>query len=159
MSRCLLAVVLIAGLASVPTVVTPAIGWAADSCVESAGGLPLPIEASPCADVLAQETRWLTAITAGDVSTVGAILAPTYRHVNADGEMLDRAQEIADTEPLPVTFDATEQVVDIAGDTAVIHGINTISGDGVVTDTQRFTDVFVLQDGVWMALAAHETRW
>ncbi len=37
----------------------------------------------------------LTAITAGDVATVDSILSPTYRHVNANGEMLDRAREIA----------------------------------------------------------------
>jgi hypothetical protein len=30
--------------------------------------------------------------------------------------------------------------------------------DGKVLDRQRFTDVFVLQNGVWMALAAHETK-
>ena len=156
--RAVSAAVLIAGLAAVPTVLSPAIGRAADSCVDSAGGLPLPIEAAPCMDVLAQEARWLTAITTGDVATVESILAPTYRHVNANGEVLDRAQEIAATEPLPVAFNAGDQIVDIADGTAVIHGTNTITKGGVVTDTQRFTDVFVLQDGVWMALAAHESR-
>ncbi|MDT5327629.1 MAG: hypothetical protein QOF25_4781, partial [Mycobacterium sp.] len=78
--------------------------------------------------------------------------------VNADGQMLDRAQELATTEPLPMTFAASDQVVDIAGDTAVIHGINTLTQDGKVLDRQRFTDVFVLQNGVWMALSAHETK-
>ena len=35
----------------------------------------MPLQVGPCADVLAQEMRWLTAITAGDVPTVEAILA------------------------------------------------------------------------------------
>jgi hypothetical protein len=138
-------------------VATPATSRA-DTCAETGAGSPLPIETPPCSDVLAQEARWLTAITSGDVATVESILAPTYRHVNADGQMFDRAQELATTEPLPMTFDASDQIVDIAGDTAVIHGINTLLQNGKVLDRQRFTDVFVLQNGVWMALAAHETK-
>jgi hypothetical protein len=130
----------------------------ADTCVETGAGSPLPIETPPCSDVLAQEARWLTAITSGDVATVESILAPTYRHVNADGQMFDRAQELATTEPLPMTFDASDQFVDVAGDTAVIHGVNTVMQDGKVLDRERFTDVFVLQDGVWMALSAQETK-
>jgi len=57
-----------------------------------------------------------------------------------------------------MTLNASDQIVDIAGDTAVIHGINTIVENGKVIDRQRFTDVFVLQSGTWMALAAHQTR-
>jgi hypothetical protein len=57
-----------------------------------------------------------------------------------------------------MTFAASDQIVDIAGDTAVIHGINTLMHDGKVLERQRFTDVFVLQNGAWMALAAHETK-
>jgi len=144
-------------VAMVLAVATPATSRA-DTCVETGAGSPLPIETPPCSDVLAQEARWLTAITSGDVAAVESILAPTYRHVNADGQMFDRAQELATTEPLPMTFDASDQIVDIAGDTAVIHGINTLMQDGKVLDRQRFTDVFVLQNGVWMALAAHETK-
>jgi hypothetical protein len=44
----------------------------------------------------------------------------------------------AATEPLPMTFDASDQVVDIAGDiagdTAVIHGITTLMQNGKVLD-------------------------
>jgi hypothetical protein len=135
-----------------------AVATPATSRADTCAGSPLLIETPPCSDVLAQEARWLTAITSGDVATVESILAPTYRHVNADGQMLDRAQELATTEPLPMTFAASDQIVDIAGDTAVIHGINTLTQNGKVLDRQRFTDVFVLQNGVWMALAAHETK-
>jgi hypothetical protein len=116
------------------------------------------VEVPPCSDVLAQEARWLVAITAGDVAAVDSILAPTYRHVNADGQIFDRAQKLATTAPLPITFDASDQVVDIAGGTAVIHGINTLVQGSKVLDRQRFTDVFVLQNGAWMALAAHEAK-
>lgn len=109
------------------------------------------------ADVLAQEARWLTAITAGDVETVESILGPTFRHVNADGQTFDRAQEIAGTEPLDVAFTASDQTVDVYGDTAVVHGVNTVTRGDEVVARERFIDVFVLQDGVWRASAAQET--
>jgi hypothetical protein len=51
----------------------------------------------------------------------------------------------------------SEQIVDIAGDTAVIHGVNTLLQDGKTLARERFTDVFVLQNGIWMAISAQET--
>jgi hypothetical protein len=157
LSTAAVALALAAIPATIATLATPATSWA-DTCAESGAGVPLAIDAPPCVDVLAQEARWLTAITSGDRETVEAILSPTFRHVNADGQMFDRAQEIAATEPLPLVFNASDQIVDIAGDTAVIHGVNTVTQDGKVLDRERFIDVFELQNGVWMALAAQETR-
>lgn len=131
---------------------------AADSCVDSGTGAPLPVAAPPCADVLAQEARWLTAITSGDVAAVESILGPTFRHVTAEGEVFDRAQEIAATAPLDVSFAASDQIVDVYGDTAVIHGVNTVTQAGDVVARERFIDVFVLQNGVWKAIAAQEVE-
>jgi hypothetical protein len=148
---------LVAAATAAAVIGSPAIAQA-DTCVDSGTGAPLALEPPPCADVLAQEARWLTAITSGDVATVDSILSPTYRHVNAAGEMFDRARELATTEPLDITFRASDQIVDIAGDTAVIHGVNTLMQAGKVKDRQRFSDVFVLQNGVWKALSAQETR-
>ena len=51
----------------------------------------------------------------------------------------------------------SEQLVDIAGDTAVIHGVNTLVDNGKVLARERFTDVFELQNGSWMAISAQET--
>ena len=86
-----------------------------------------------------------------------SILAPGFKHINADGELLDRAQEIAGLEKVSFTMNPSEQLVDIAGDTAVIHGVNTLIDGGKVLARERFTDVFVLQNGTWMALSAQET--
>lgn len=135
----------------------PASASAADTCFDAATNAPLPLDVGPCADVLAQETRWLAAITAGDVPTVEAILSPTFRHVNSEGQLLNRAEEIANMAPLPFTMNPSEQIVDIAGNTAVVHGINTLLQDGQVMAIERFTDVFELQNGRWMALSAQET--
>jgi hypothetical protein len=142
--------------AVVMTVHPPAIARA-DSCTDSAANLPLALESGPCADVLSQEQRWLTAITGGDRATVESILGPTFKHINSEGKLLDRAQEIASMEKLSFTMNPSDQLVDIAGDTAVIHGVNTLIDTGKVLARERFTDVFVLQGGMWMALSAQET--
>jgi hypothetical protein len=149
-------------MAAVPLVVSAAtIGSRAlaraDVCANAQANVPLPLEVGPCADVLAEEARWLTAITAGDRATVESILGPTFKHVNSEGQLFDRAKEVDSTTPLPFTMNPSEQIVDIAGDAAVIHGVNTLIENGKVLTRERFTDVFVLQDGVWKALSAQET--
>src|SRR4051812_43181168 len=95
-ARAVLGVVTVMACLAIGSILTPAISRA-DTCVDGGDGLPLPLEVSPCADVLAQEARWLIAITSGDVAGVEAILAPTFRHVTSDGRLLDRGQEIAST--------------------------------------------------------------
>jgi uncharacterized protein DUF4440 len=148
------------GLAVVPAAVltvAPQNIARADSCSEVSVNLPLGVDSGSCADVLAQERRWLTAITDGDRATVESILAPGFKHINSEGKLLDRAQEIAGVEKVSFTMNPSEQLVDVAGDMAVIHGVNTLIDGGKVMARERFTDVFVLQSGTWMALSAQET--
>jgi hypothetical protein len=154
--KCAATVALGAGPAAVLTVQPQAIALA-DSCADVASNAAVAIDTGACADVLAQERRWLAAITGGDRVTVESILAPGFTHINADGLLLDRAQEIASLEKMSFTMNPTEQLVDIAGGTAVIHGVNTLVDGGKVLTRERFTDVFVLQNGTWMALSAQET--
>jgi hypothetical protein len=155
MARCAAAVALAAVPAAVLTVAPQAVANA-DSCSDAATKMPV-LDSGPCADVLAQERRWLTAITDGDRATVESILGPSFRHINSDGRLLDRAAEVAAIEKVSFTMNPSEQLVDIMGDTAVVHGVNTLIDGGKVLARERFTDVFVLQNGTWMALAAQET--
>lgn len=129
----------------------------ADSCADAVANRSLKLGTGACADVLTQEARWLKAITDGDRETVERILSPTYRHITSDGVLLDRYAEIASTTPLLLTMTPTEQIVDIAGDTAVIHGVNTLTNATGALERARFTDVFVLRDGTWMAFSAGST--
>jgi hypothetical protein len=156
MANWVMAVALAAVTATVFTVAPQAIARA-DSCSDVASSIPLALDAGPCADVLSQERRWLTAITEGDRATVESILAPSFKHINSDGEQLDRAQEIATVEKVSFTMNPSEQLVDISGDTAVIHGMNTLIDGGEMLARERFTDVFVLRNGTWLALSAQET--
>lgn len=156
MARCAAVVALAAVPAAVLTVAPQATALA-DNCSDVAFNLPLALNSGAYADVLAQERRWLTAITEGDRATVESILAPSFKHIDSNGMQLDRAQEIAGIEKVPFTMNPSEQLVDIAGDTAVIHDVNTLIDGGKVSARERFTDVFVLQNGRWIALSAQET--
>jgi hypothetical protein len=144
-------------LTAVVLTVRPQATALADSCSDAASNTAVAIDSGSCSEVLAQEQRWLTAITEGDRTTVESILAPGFKHINADGLLLDRGQEIASMERVSFTMNASDQVVDIAGDSAVIHGVNTLVDGGEVLARERFTDVFMLQNGRWMALSAQET--
>jgi hypothetical protein len=84
-------------------------------------------------------------------------LGSTFRHINREGQIFDHAAEIASVEKLPFTMSPSEQIVDIASDTGVIHSVNTLIRGGKVLTRERLTDVFVLQDGAWKALSAQET--
>ena len=151
------AIFVLAAIPAAVLTVQPQATAGADSCSDAAANIPLAMDAGPCADVLAQESRWLMAITAGDRATVESILGRGFRHINSDGKLLDRAQETASIEKASFTMNPSEQLVDIAGVTAVIHGVNTLIDNGELLATERFTDVFVLQNGAWMALSAQET--
>jgi hypothetical protein len=129
----------------------------ADSCADARSDAALPLGTGPCADVLGQEARWLGAITDGDRDTVESILSGNFKHITSEGVLLDRAQETTGIIKQPFTMNPSEQMVDIAGDTAVIHGVNTLIQSGRVLAKERFTDVFILENGTWMALSAQET--
>jgi hypothetical protein len=135
---------------------TPAVAQA-DVCRDAHSGAALPLDSGPCLDVLAQEARWLKAITDGDRATIESILSANYRHFDRFGFQYDRAGEIQDTKMLLFSMTPTEQTVDLTGDVAVVHGVNTIDYGSRGTEKVLFTDVFILQNGTWMALSAQET--
>jgi uncharacterized protein (TIGR02246 family) len=103
------------------------------------------------------EARWVKALMEGDRATIASILAPGYKHVTSNGELLDRAQEIAAASEAAPPMKWTDQTIDFAGDAAaIVHGVNTMTQSGK-TVRDRFTDVFVKEHGVWLAIAAQET--
>ena len=112
---------------------------------------------SQTAAVLSQETRWLTAIVNGDRPAIASILSPAYKHISAEGTILNRAQELASTAKEAFKMKATQQTVDFVGDVAIVRGVNTITQSGKILARVRFTDVFVKRNGTWMALSAQET--
>ena len=66
---------------------------------------------APAAAVLHQESRWLSAIVAGDAKTVAAMLSPNFTHITSRGELLHRAQELAALKKESFTMNPSEQTV------------------------------------------------
>jgi Domain of unknown function (DUF4440) len=128
--------------------------------IASIAPVPATADAPPDAQaVLAQEGRWLTAIVAGDRRTVDAILSrdPEFTHITADGKLVYRAQELAETKKEAFTMKASDQTVDFVATVAIVHGINTITQPHHSTERVRFTDVFVRRGATWQAVSAQES--
>src|SRR5271154_2014467 len=79
---------------------------------------PARADAPPAAQaVLAQETRWLTAIVKGDAKTIDAILSkdPEFTHITSEGKLVYRAEELAATKKESFAMTPSEETVDFAG--------------------------------------------
>jgi uncharacterized protein (TIGR02246 family) len=135
--------------------VKPALACATAALFLSVQPAPASTRADQAA-IMRLEARWLIALRHGDRATIASILAPDYKHVTSSGKLLDREQEIsAASEPAP-PMKWTDQTIDFAGETAIVHGLNTMTESGKAV-RERFTDVFVNERGVWLAIAAQET--
>jgi len=108
--------------------------------------------------VLKVEQRWLKAIEQGDVKWMAATLPENYVHVDHNGKLYYREDELrAAAKPSPYGEKWTEQTVDFAGNAAVVHGVSTVSDRGKVILRQRYTDVYQKTNGRWIPLSAQET--
>jgi hypothetical protein len=125
-------------------------------------GFMLPVEsattstATAKAAILRQDARWLDALMKGDRATVASLLAPGYKHINSSGTLLDREQELATASEPAGPMKWTDLTITLSGNTGIVHGLNTMAASGK-TVRERFTDVFVNQNGTWLAIAAQET--
>ena len=124
--------------------------------VSARHGAASPASASD--EVIALEAKWITAMLNGDRVTLEGIFSRDFKHVLADGSVLDRSQELATITKEPFHIKLSHQTVDLdaGGDAAVLHGIDTITQPGKPTRFQRWTDVFFKENGTWMAVSAQE---
>lgn len=121
---------------------------------------PALASASPKAqDVLATEAKWVNASMKGDAKTLDAVLGENWVHINYQGKILYREDALAMMKhPLPYKQMLSEQTVDFAGNAAIVHGLNTVTDKkGAVVLRLRYTDVYVFENGRWMAISAQET--
>lgn len=108
--------------------------------------------------VLQTEARWVRAIDTRDAATLAQILAPNFVHVNYRGALQNGDAALAAVkQPKPYKQNLSGETVDFAGNVAIVRGTNTITQGAHVVLRLRFTDVFVNEDGRWMAVSAQET--
>ncbi len=112
----------------------------------------------PHSAVLATESRWVHAAYAHDAAALARILAPDFVHTTYRGNVYDRGAELRLVmQPKPYQEHTSNQTVDVLGTVAVVHGVNTISEGGKIVLRLRYTDVYELREGCWMAVSAQET--
>src|SRR5438552_2711745 len=105
-------------------------------------------------------SEYIRSVQESDVRRFEQILAQDFLCSNPDGSLVDKPQFLAQT-ARPVTISglkAEDVKVRILGEVAIIHArTNYTTADG---DQRygRYTDVWALRDGKWLAVSAHVTR-
>jgi len=123
---------------------------------------PGPHAAAPTAEAEIKkiEQQWLDALVRRDQAAVAAILAPEFQDVMFDGKIHTREQALAavldTTRPDLSRYLGRLELKVYDSKFAVAHGLTVLNGDKIREAHIVFTDVFVLRDGKWQAVAAQE---
>ena len=114
--------------------------------------------------VLSIEKEMLNALLKGDASASERYLADTYIFTGPDGEVSNKAQNVADLKSGDLKFQSAsldDAKVSVYGDTAIVTFASTDKGTYKGKDISgktRWTDVFVKKNGKWQIVASHGSR-
>src|SRR3954453_356913 len=112
-------------------------------------------------DILtALNTDYINSVQHSDVKRFDEILAPDFYCSNPDGSLLGRAAFLTQTAK-PVTIKnlrAEDVLIRIMGNTAIIHARTAYTKPDGSAGGGRYTDVWMRQNGQWLAVSAHVTR-
>jgi hypothetical protein len=105
------------------------------------------------------EHRWARALEQHDSAAVDCLLAPEFVDTGVNGELHDRAQALAAIpNRKPLLNDLRDLQVTIAGEAAIVHGVNRVTDQEKKELARvRFTDVFLYRNGQWKAISGQET--
>ena len=122
-----------------------------------------PASGSPEQALMDIEHRWAATSLKGDVATLETILEANWTAVNPEGTVETRSQAIERTKTSKFTKSevSSMKVMLLNPTTAVVSGIWTGVGTGSkgekIDTSERWTDVFVSQDGAWKCVASQST--
>ena len=104
--------------------------------------------------------EYIHSVQYGDVRRSDEILADDFLCSNPDGSLVDKKQFLAQTaRPVTISGLTAEDVkVRILGDVAIIHARTSYTTADGEQRNGRYTDVWALRDGKWLAVSAHVTR-
>jgi len=112
-------------------------------------------------EILEQLNRdYVASVQHSDVRRFEEILAADFYCSNPDGSLVDRAAFLEQT-ARPVTVSGLEPrdvKIRLIGDMAIIHARTTYKTADGAEKSGRYTDVWVRQNGRWLAVSAHVTR-
>ena len=103
---------------------------------------------------------YIHSVQHGDVQRFDEILAEDFLCSNPDGSLVDKKQFLAQTaRPVTISGLTAEDVkVRIICDAAIIHARTSYTTADGEQRNGRYTDVWALRDGKWLAVSAHVTR-
>jgi ketosteroid isomerase-like protein len=103
--------------------------------------------------------HYIRAFVESDVGWYSEHLSDDFVCSLADGRRIHKAEFLERTREGPGVTDVTYDEIDVRplGDVALVHGVTHYLRDGAPAST-RYTDVWQLRDGRWLAVAAQLTR-
>jgi ketosteroid isomerase-like protein len=114
--------------------------------------------------LIQMEKDWSAALLKRDMAVLDRMEAPEYTFTSPDGSVSGKADsdaEIKNGIAVIESFTIDELKVQLFGDTAVVHGLETEKSNYRGKDTSgqyRFTDVFIKRNGTWRAVATHSSK-
>ena len=112
------------------------------------------------AEVRALEQQWVEAELRRDAGAVAELLDDQFLVVFGAGKPIDKAQFVKAVPSFTSTSQVlSDQIVRVAGDTAIVIGRDTAEGthhDGShYTETARYISTYIKRQGHWRAHAEH----
>jgi ketosteroid isomerase-like protein len=115
-------------------------------------------------EVLKAEEARNAALPKGDVAALEKIYADDLVYTNARGELLTKAQHLAEMKARTLGFRSfahSDVQVSVHGNTGIVTGISTsaVEYQGKVSSSpRRFVNVYAKEGGRWLCVAHVETR-
>jgi ketosteroid isomerase-like protein len=112
-------------------------------------------------DILtALNTDYINSVQNSDVKRFDEILSADFYCSNPDGSLLGRAAFLTQTaKPIAIkNLRAEDVLIRIMNDTAIIHARTRYTKPDGSEGGGRYTDVWMRQNGRWLAVSAHVTR-
>jgi ketosteroid isomerase-like protein len=110
--------------------------------------------------LLSLNKDYINSVQNSDVARFDEILAEDFRCSNPDGTFLDRQEFLAQTgKPVSVSeLQARDVLIRQFGDCAIIHATTSYLDAQGNKKKGRYTDVWIKDQGTWLAVSAHITR-
>jgi ketosteroid isomerase-like protein len=110
--------------------------------------------------LVALNTDYINSVQHSDVKRFDEILGPDFYCSNPDGSLIDRAAFLKQTaQPVAITnLKAEDVLIRIMDNTAIIHARTRYTKPDGTQGAGRYTDVWMRQNGRWLAVSAHVTR-
>jgi hypothetical protein len=110
--------------------------------------------------LVALNCDYINSVQHSDVKRFDEILSAEFYCSNPDGALVDRAGFLKQTaQPVPIkNLQAEEVLIRIMNDVAIIHARTVYTKADGKRGGGRYTDVYVRENGRWLAVSAHVTR-